>query len=135
MNKIDRFMIIDDDPMNNMFCKHIIRDVMPAVETIDFLQPDKGLEYITSGYAAPDISCNTLLLLDINMPVMSGWEFLGLYDQLTDHIKKQFTVYILSSSVDPRDRSTALENKNIRGYLTKPLHASMLRNIIAEVMQ
>jgi CheY-like chemotaxis protein len=63
----------------------------------------------------------TVLLLDINMPLMSGWEFLERFDNMKDEVKNLFRIYILSSSVDPRDKQRSYANKNVKAFLVKPL--------------
>ncbi|HZY81349.1 MAG TPA: response regulator [Cyclobacteriaceae bacterium] len=116
-----RFIAIDDDPVNNMICKLTIEMVANKPEIITFTKPQEGFDYIMNEYASKVNSEPTVLLLDLNMPVMSGWEFLERFDNVKDDVKKLFRIYILSSSVDPRDKQRSYANKNVQAFLVKPL--------------
>ncbi len=66
------------------------------------------------------------------MPILNGWNFLERFDKFSDHIKKQLTIYILSSSVDWSDKEKAQANPYVKDYLVKPLSREILGNILAE---
>jgi response regulator RpfG family c-di-GMP phosphodiesterase len=114
-----RFMIIDNDPVSNLLCTLAIRDVQDAAEIQTFNFPVDGFKYLAKEYA--DTTNPTVLLLDINMPMWSGWDFLDNFEKLDDKIKKQFKIYLLSSSIDVNDKHRARENKNVLDYIEKPL--------------
>lgn len=66
----------------------------------------------------------------INMPTMSGWEFLDKFESLDKKIKNQFRIYIMSSSIDPSDRQKAGKNKNVEDYIEKPLSEEIVISIL-----
>lgn len=116
-----RFIAIDDDSVNNMICKLTIEMVSNKSEVVTFTNPALGFDFIMNEYGSKHDQHQTVLLLDINMPVMSGWEFLERFDNMGDDVKKLFKIYILSSSVDPRDKQRSYANKNVKAFLVKPL--------------
>lgn len=116
-----RFIAIDDDPVNNLICKLTIEMVAGQPEILTFTNAAQGFDYIQSQYAANRDQTHTVLLLDINMPVMSGWEFLERFDNLGDDVKNLFKIFILSSSVDERDKQRSYANKNVSAFMVKPL--------------
>lgn len=120
-----RFLIVDDDPQNNILSKMALRKSLGEVQVTDFIIPERGLEYIQSEFTIAK-SEKTILLLDLNMPTMSGWEFLEKFETLEDQIKNQFDIYILSSSVDPREIEKARENPLVINFIEKPLGKKML---------
>ena len=71
----------------------------------------------------------TIILLDINMPLMNGWEFLNLFDKLEDKVKSYYKVYIISSSVSVVDKELAQSNHNIVDYISKPLTSEIILSI------
>lgn len=121
MKDCPRFIAIDDDDVNNLICKLTIEMVAGKPEIITFTNAVQGFEYIQTQYAANRDQTQTVLLLDINMPVMSGWEFLERFDNLGEDVKKRFKIFILSSSVDERDKLRSYANKNVNAFMTKPL--------------
>jgi CheY-like chemotaxis protein len=116
-----RFIAIDDDPVNNLICKLTIEMVAAAPEIITFTNAAQAFDYIQNQYASNHDTTETVLLLDINMPVMSGWEFLERFDNLGNDVKHLFKIFILSSSVDERDKQRSYANKNVNAFMVKPL--------------
>ena len=127
MKKLPRFVIIDDDPLNNALCQVIIKTTLAEAEVKTFTLPEKVLEYIAAEYS---INGNeAILLLDLNMPTMTAWEFLEEYEKLDEIIKSRLKIYILSSSLDPRDIERASANKNVFDYIVKPLTSEIVITI------
>ena len=115
------FLFIDDDPLNNMICRMTIEMVMGKIPTESFTNPQAGLEYLKTLFLEKDQSIQCVLLLDINMPLMNGWEFLEKFDNLPSETKERVQIYILSSSVDQRDKERSYANKNVKDFILKPL--------------
>ena len=114
-----RFIIVDNDPVNNLLCSLAIKDAAVNADILAFTSSFKAFEYI-SAYNENTNSMN-ILLLDINMPIWSGWDFADHFEKLDEKIKKRFKIYMLSSSIDNDDKLRALENKNVVDYIEKPL--------------
>ena len=114
-----RFVVIDDDPINNALCQIAIKVAVSGAEVKTFTIPETGFEYISTEYSRN--GKKAILLLDLNMPTMSGWEFLERFERLDEKIKNRLKIYVLSSSVDPRDKERAASNKNVLDYIIKPL--------------
>jgi CheY-like chemotaxis protein len=114
-----RFIIIDNDPVNNLLCGLAIQDAVVDADILAFTNPLKAFEYIST-YNESNKRMN-ILLLDINMPIWSGWDFADQFEKLDEKIKTRFKIYILSSSIDNNDKRRAVENKNVADYIEKPL--------------
>jgi CheY-like chemotaxis protein len=71
------------------------------------------------------------LFLDINMPTMTGWEFLDEFKELPETIRKKFIIYVLSSSVDSKDLEKASENELVKNYIQKPLRKESLKTLLS----
>lgn len=124
-----KVIIIDDDPINNMVCITQIKRRSPETEIVDFISPANGLKYITDKYSNGNANQKTTLLLDINMPIMSGWEFLEKFNSLSANIKHNFTIFILSSSFDLSDTSKSETSALIKAFISKPLTPADLEMI------
>jgi response regulator RpfG family c-di-GMP phosphodiesterase len=129
--KPKKFITIDDDGFNNSLCKLIVRRTLGITDVESFTNAEKGLEYIVTSFKINGIQQPTILFLDINMPIMNGWEFLEYFDKLDPIIKRNIFVCILSSSVDSRDRKRAEANSNVYKYLVKPFSSEMLTDLMS----
>ena len=74
----------------------------------------------------------TVLLLDINMPSMTGWDFLNVFKDYSDDIHQQFITFILSSSVDDIDREKANSNPLVCRFISKPLKDEVIRQMVID---
>jgi CheY-like chemotaxis protein len=126
---IPDFIVIDDDPLNNLICTKNIQKIYSTANIQTFTQPQLGLEYIVSNYRG-GTSNNTVLFLDINMPVLSGWDVLGRFTDFPEEVKKQFTIYILSSSIATEDKARANECYLVTGFIEKPLTIAKLEQYL-----
>ncbi len=124
----ERFIVVDDDRSNNLICEYTLRRFSASTDIKTFLDPEVALEHI-SNYSTLQVNTPTVLFLDINMPVLDGWEFLEIFENFTDNIKQQFTIYILSSSIDLRDLERADKNPLVTGFLSKPLCKKSINSI------
>jgi CheY-like chemotaxis protein len=127
---IRRFIVVDDDPINNIICSKLIKKALEIAEVKTIQIAEEGLNYIEHEYSA--ICEPAILFLDINMPGITGWEFLERYHRLKEEIKKHITVYILSSSLDPQDIEKARVDKAVKGFLSKPLYIDLIREIVTD---
>ena len=123
-----RFIIVDNDPVNNLLCGLAIKDAVVDADILDFTDPLKAFDYMSAENES-DNSMN-ILLLDINMPIWSGWDFVDHFDKLGEKIKKRFKIYMLSSSIDNNDKLRAAENKNVADYIEKPLTEEKVSSLL-----
>lgn len=122
-----KYILIDDDPIINLVHKKVIIKNDLEAEVTDFISGKKALDYLkNSNYTEKNI-----ILLDINMPEMNGFEFL---DALLKHKGincDQFNIFILTSSLNNKDKEQATQYPILKGYLEKPLDISNLQKLIA----
>lgn len=120
--------IIDDDEIYlfsvkkfielNKFCDHVIQ-FRNGQEALDFF-----LQCRNNQQELPDV-----ILLDINMPVMNGWEFIEQFKTIKQQLNKNIALYVVSSSVDRSDVEKARSLPAVHDYLVKPMTASQLQQI------
>lgn len=120
------FILVDDDPINNLLSKRAISKNLVGAKVIDFLAPEMALNYIENDFGLHSFEERIIILLDINMPTLTGWDFLDLFNKFATSHKDKFSIYILSSSVDPSDIQRAKLNPLVHDFIEKPLNKEFL---------
>lgn len=128
---LKKVFCIDDDPITLMLCKKVMQRVEFA-EDIDTLQ--NGEEAITlfennqnSNQEKENIP--ELIFIDLNMPIMNGWEFLDIYHKKEYHKKFKTQFIILSSTIDPKDVEKSKSYPMVVDFLSKPITKTMLEEL------
>lgn len=124
-----RFMVVDDDRTNNMICEFSIQRFSAGTEIQTFTNPEIALHFIKEFYSDKNSITPTVLFLDINMPLVTAWDFLEVFNKFPTRLKQQFIIYILTSSIDDRDKDKADTNELVHGYLCKPLSTATISNL------
>jgi two-component system, response regulator PdtaR len=120
MNRpINRIIFVDDDTIQHMINRKNLLRIKPDVELFFFENPFKALEWLESNEA-------DLLILDVNMPEMTGWNFLDLLKEKG----KEIEVKMLTSSMDPSDIEMSLNYSMVSGFLIKPLKNEIMAEIL-----
>ena len=122
-----KILLIDDDEAFNFLNRLIITGLMPACIVYAAQDGQAALNIIKRDEGCPDV-----ILLDINMPGMDGFEFLDEFDKLnkcSDHTK----IFMLTSSSRDEDRVNVLSHKSVIGYLSKPLTVEHIEEILLRV--
>ncbi|OAQ39089.1 histidine kinase [Pedobacter psychrophilus] len=120
-------LIIDDDEINNFIAGKLIKKVQENTVVNTCLNGLDGINYVKSKIDSDDFP--DIIFLDINMPVMNGWEFLDLYSDLTSKIKKEVTINMLSSSVYNEDIEKAKIYPSVNKFISKPLTIEKIQNL------
>lgn len=125
---LEQILCIDDDPITLMLCKKVISKASFSNEVITAQNGEEALHHFnTLKYTnSKSKSKPELIFLDLNMPIMGGWEFL---DHFTSPDYAEFNsvpVIVLSSTIDPEDLAKAKKYPIIIDFLSKPITQPML---------
>jgi CheY-like chemotaxis protein len=124
--------IIDDDEIYLFSVKKVIEMNKLSDKVLDFKNGSEAMDFFTR-YRDNDELLPDVIFLDINMPVMDGWEFIEAFRKIQPSIGKEITLYLVSSSVDKRDVDKAKGLPNVHDYITKPITATELKRIYGAV--
>lgn len=130
--KLNCVLVVDDDEPTNFFtnvileesgCVDQVRMMQSGKEALDYLVNSEKMENDPVAYPSPD-----LIFLDINMPVMDGWEFINEYRKLK--MQERVIVVMLTTSLFPEDKAKAEAMGEISGFENKPLTVEKINRIL-----
>ena len=127
--RLVRILLVDDDEINNFISIKLIKKVLLNTEISACLNGKFAIdELIEINRKAPD-QLPDYILLDINMPIMNGWEFLDEYEKLNIDIAGKTKIYIISSSVFSNDISKAKTYRSVKDFVSKPLNIEKINEL------
>lgn len=124
-------LLIDDDPISLFLTQRLIKigGFLTAVTPFD--SPVEALASLRQQLAACQLP--NVIFLDLNMPVLNGWQFLEALAPHESHLRGQCRIYLLTSSVSPLDATRAKDHALVTRLIHKPLDISELREIYDSV--
>jgi len=125
-NKIN-LLVIDDDDINIFIIKKIVEKTGFDIDMVAKGNGQQAIEYL-QGVMANNLPFPQLILIDINMPIMNGWEFIEAYQELG--VTHEVDLYILSSSVYENDIEKTKSYSSVKGFISKPLSMQRLTELI-----
>jgi two-component system, chemotaxis family, chemotaxis protein CheY len=112
--------LIDDDKIFQLTASKTIRATSITDQILQFENGEEALKFLRNNLKDSSVLPD-FIFLDINMPLIDGWMFLEDYDELKGELSKPIVIYMVSSSIDPRDISRAKGNSNVTDYVIKPV--------------
>lgn len=128
MKKLNSVLLVDDDEITNFINEHLLQEMEVAEQIIVTTNGLEGIKHIKSHHAAGQ-NCPELIFLDINMPVMDGFEFLEEYRQIEGPNHKSVVLVMLTSSENLKDMEQIKQSDNV-DYLSKPLTKEKLHAVL-----
>ena len=129
VNKVERFWIVDDDMVYRFTTEKYIQMLKLPIEVRSFDDGEEALsclrENVNKAENLPDI-----VMLDVNMPIMDGWDFLEEYEEIGKDISKEIRIYMVSSSIDERDQNRSKANPLVTDYIIKPITEEYLKQLV-----
>ncbi|MFC5047822.1 response regulator [Aquimarina hainanensis] len=134
--QIELACIIDDDKIYVNLVKRIIETRHLCNNLLIFKDGKDALTYFETLLNHMDQdSIPEIIFLDLNMPIMDGWEFLEGFTKIKNKFGKVITLYIVSSSIDPNDIERARGIQSVKDYLVKPVTIKELESIFHDTIK
>lgn len=127
---LEKVLCVDDDPITLMLCKKVI---VKATFSKEIIFAQNGQEAIEVLKKTKDTGLPELIFLDLNMPVMNGWDFLNEFSSSSIDPSNKLMVIILSSTIDPADYEKAKDYACVSHFLSKPITVEMLDKLKTEL--
>ena len=125
-------LLIDDDPISTYLTERVLQHEGLSDTAASFHSPAEALAFLLK--QIPDGLVPQVILLDLNMPLTSGWDFLDILQRHEVQLQDQCIVYLLTSSVAPADEARAKAYPLVAGLLHKPLDKGKIQQIRDHVL-
>jgi two-component system chemotaxis response regulator CheY len=112
--------VVDDDKIFQLTSSKTLLSIQATDTVLQFENGEEALKYLKQNRQAATLLPD-YIFLDINMPIVDGWMFLEDFSKLKAHLAKPTTIYMVSSSIDPRDITRAKNNSDVKEYVMKPV--------------
>ena len=122
---MDKYLIllVDDDPMSNTYSSLVVKKQNPEAEILTFNNGIEALSYLEiESNPKPDI-----IFLDLNMPVMNGWDFMEEYQKMNLGIE----IIVITSSNEHLDKEKSMSYKGIADYFIKPITLDNVKKLFS----
>lgn len=132
MKRIQHLTLVDDDEVFVFLAKKAIQqtNLVELVKVFDNGQ--EILDYLLENLEKPE-ELPEVMLLDLSMPVMDGWQFLGEFHKLSPRLPRKITIFICSSSISPEEIELANKNNEVSDFIIKPINKEKMIEIIQKV--
>ena len=125
-------LLVDDDRIYQFAARKTIEATGFADRILIYSNGQEAINYlkhnVKDNNLMPDV-----IFLDVNMPVMNGWEFLDAYSNIRPALSKPVIIYVVSSSVDEFDVSKSRQYDTVKGYIVKPVLREKFRQILSSI--
>jgi len=128
-NQAVSILLVDDDEINNFISIKLIKKALISTEIVACLNGKFAIEQLVEMQRKGPEKLPDYILLDINMPIMNGWEFLDEYKRLNIDPLGKTKIYIISSSVFSNDINKARSYPLVKSFISKPLSVEKIKEM------
>ena len=131
-SKFPNFIIIDDSQLDCFIGEKIIQNTGTYSSVKSFTQANEAFEIIKNSepYSQEEL---TIIVLDIQMPVMNGFQFVEAFEQLPENIRSNYAIFMFSSSINENDLTRLKNHPSIRRFYSKPISKEIVAHIVASL--
>jgi len=123
------FLLIEDNLIDQLVTKQLLKKILNVDQVFVANNGLEGLQWIIKNKNARK---EIIILLDIQMPTMNGFEFLELFETLNEEIKKEIQIYVLSSTLDADEIEEIKKSSYVTGFLNKPFPIEELKRQLSK---
>ena len=123
------FIIVDDSKLDCFITEKIIQNTGMSASIRSFVEATKALEFIKDNPYSAD-GTKTIVIVDIYMPLMNGFEFIEEFEKFPQTILDNYSIYMLSSSINENDMNRVTNYRSVKHFLNKPLKINILTALL-----
>lgn len=118
-------LLIEDNLIDQLIIKQLFKKVLNIASIAIANNGKEGIDWIKNNKNSKPL----IILLDIQMPIMNGFDFLEAFAKLKNEVKKEIQIFVLSSTLDPEEIDLINANNYVTGFLNKPFPIEEFINI------
>jgi CheY-like chemotaxis protein len=122
--------LIDDDNIYQFTARTILESTGLTKEIRSFYNGSEAIKFFSNKENQQSDTLPDVIFLDINMPIMNGWEFLDEYHKLQSELPKHITLYVVSSSIDDHDMQRSKSYTEVSDFIVKPVSRIKYKELI-----
>ena len=122
------FIVIDDSKLDCFIAEKVITNTGKSGDVVSFVSAEQALEAIVIAEKTPHP--HTIILVDIQMPVMNGFQFIEAFEQLGPEVIKNYSMFVISSSINENDLKRVDNYVSVKQFLNKPLNSNILGALV-----
>lgn len=130
--QIPNFIIIDDSRLDCFIAEKIIQNSGTYSGVKSYIEASEAYEAIKNGLIGDD-SITTIIILDIQMPVMNGFQFVEVFEQLPKEIQSKYAIFLFSSSINENDKNRLDNYPSIIRFYSKPISKDIVAQMIEQI--
>ncbi|WP_411273553.1 response regulator [Daejeonella sp.] len=126
------FIIIDDSQLDCFIGEKIIQNIGTFSSVKSYIKAKDAYEFIKNSDLKP-ADALTIIILDIQMPVMNGFQFVEAFERLPENIQSNFAIFMFSSSINENDLNRLQNHPCIHKFYGKPISKEIVVNIVGSL--
>jgi CheY-like chemotaxis protein len=126
--------LVDDDKIYQFAARKTIEATGMVQSIKSFVNGEEAIHFLEKCIEFDPAGIPDIIFLDINMPIMNGWEFLEAYNNLVQRLPKKVTIYMVSSSVDEYDINKSRQFEEVTDYIIKPVHKERFKQLLTTLV-
>lgn len=130
MKTINSLYLVDDDDIYRFLTCKIIKESHLVDKVWMYTNGQEAIESLSKSIQSNE-KLPQIILLDLTMPVMDGWEFLDEFNVLKSYTDEPISIYIVSSSISPKDIAKVQEYKSVKDFVIKPITKEKFLDLLA----
>lgn len=123
--------LIDDDKVYQFTSKMILEATQLTSRITTFFNGQEAIDFFLDPQNQQVDTLPDVVFLDINMPIMNGWNFLEAFDKIFYSLPKKILIYVVSSSVDESDMERSKSFASVTDYVIKPINKEKYRLLLS----